>query len=232
MFVLIHGAGGGGWEWAVWSRVLRSHEGVVRAPDLRAVAGGAPQDALAATTLDDYVAQVDAEVAACAVPPVLVGASLGGLLAASVAATRAVRALVLVNPMPPVPWCAELPADGDVPDVVDWGRRASLASTRRALPDADDATCEWAWRQWRDESGEVLRAARAGRAVARPGVPVLMLASEKDGDVPPAVTTAWAAAWSATCWPLPGASHVGPLLGRGAAEVAERVVAWVRALPR
>lgn len=240
MFVLVHGAGGGGWEWAVWSRVLQAHEAAVRAPDLRAAGadggdgswrGTNGAEALAATTLDDYVAQVDAEVAACPEPPVLVGASLGGLLAACVAASRPVRALVLINALPPLPWCADLPPMGAVPDVVDWGRRASLASTRRALPDADDATCEWAWRKWRDESGAVLRAARAGRTVVRPEVPVLMLASEGDTDVPPAVSRAWAGAWSATLWSLPGASHVGPLLGRGAAAVAERVVTWSRRLP-
>ncbi len=243
MFVLVHGAGGGGWEWAVWSRVLQAHGAAVRAPDLRAA--GAVADggdgpwrgangavALAATTLDDYVAQVDAEIAVCPEPPVLVGASLGGLLAACVAASRPVRAVVLVNALPPLPWCVDLPPMGGVPDVVDWGRRASLASTRRAMPDADDATCEWAWRRWRDESGAVLRAARAGRAVVRPGVPVLMLASGADVDVPPAVTRAWADAWSATLWSLPGSSHVGPLLGRGAAAVAELVVTWSRTLPR
>jgi pimeloyl-ACP methyl ester carboxylesterase len=225
-FVLVHGAGGGAWEWVVWQRVLAARGATVRAPDLEPARAG-----LAATTLDDYAAQVEAVVRECARPPVLVGASLGGLLAVMVAARCPLAALVLVNPMPPAPWHAALPPQPPSSAVIPWARTASLAGTRRALPDASDATCEWAWRRWRDEAGAVVDAARAGVAVMRPACPVLMLASEADEDVPAAITAAFAAGWEASLWRLPGASHVGPLLGRGAARCAEQVAAWVASLP-
>jgi pimeloyl-ACP methyl ester carboxylesterase len=163
--------------------------------------------------------------------PVVVGASLGGLLAMQVAMVVPLRALVLVNPLPPAPWHAMLPSRAASSAVIPWGRTASLASTRRALPDASDATCEWAWRRWRDESGAVVDAARAGVALARPNCPVLVIASEADDDVPVAASAALAQAWGASLWRLPGASHVGPLLGRGAAACAEQVAAWVESLP-
>ena len=54
---------------------------------------------VAATHIEDYQAQVRAALAALPRPRVLVGASLGGLLAAMNAG--AADALVLVNPMPP-----------------------------------------------------------------------------------------------------------------------------------
>lgn len=266
-WLLLHGAGGGGWEWVIWDRVLRARGIAAVAPDLMPVAQG-----LAATTLADYREQAEAAVRALGIPQaqvdvigraagsraeqggaggcapgspaerggaagcaagvsVVVGASLGGLLAMKVATAVPLRALVLVNPLPPAPWHAMLPPRAASPAVIPWGRTASLASTRRALPDASDATREWAWRRWRDESGAVVDAARAGVLQARPTCPVLVIASEADDDVPVAASAALAQAWGASLWRLPGASHVGPLLGRGAAACAEQVAAWVESLP-
>ncbi len=217
--LLLHGAGGGGWEWAVWSRVFEAAGLTVSAPDLL------PTDAgLAETGLDDYRAQADAALHALPRPRLLVGASLGGLLAAAIAAASA-DALVLVNPLPPAPWAAALPAR-DWPGRVSWGRFARLASTRRAMAEADPATALFAFRRWRDESGRALRQAHAGLDLPRPGCPVLCMASSDDGDVPPGLTGALAHAWGADLVSLPGASHVGPLLGREAAACAETVLAW------
>jgi pimeloyl-ACP methyl ester carboxylesterase len=224
-WVLVHGAGGGAWEWLVWQRVLAARGVAVHVVDLQPARAG-----LAATTLDDYAAQVESAVRSAG-QPVLVGASLGGLLAAMVAMRCPVAALVLINPIPPAPWHDGLPRSAPSPAVIPWGRTASLAGTRRALPDANDATCEWAWRRWRDESGAVVDAARAGVAVVRPACPVLMLASALDDDVPIAVTADFAAGWQASLLRLPGASHVGPLLGRDAAACATQVATWVDSLP-
>lgn len=217
--VLVHGAGGGGWEWEVWRRVLEARGVACVCMDLEPVAGG-----LSATTFDDYRIQVQMALEALPRPRVLIGASLGGLLAARCAASA--DALVLVNPLPPEPWSAQLP-QREWPDVVPWRRDARLASTRRALADADDATALFAFRRWRDESGAVLRQAQSGEAVAVPECPVLVIASELDEDVPADVTAAMAGAWGASLLRLPGSTHVGPLLGRGAANVAGQVVAWL-----
>lgn len=215
--VLVHGAGAGGWEWTIWRGVLAAH-GVEALPlDLAA------HDAVAATTFDDYRAQVAAALAALPRPRVLVGASLGGLLAAACA--DAADALVLVNPMPPAPWAGQLPRR-DWPDVVPWGRDARLHGTRRALGDADDASAMRALRGWRDESGAVLRAAQAGLHVDRPRCPAWFLAGGTDGDVPVAATRAWASAWRAELRELPELGHVEPLLGRAAAGVADAAARW------
>jgi len=222
--LLVHGAGGGGWEWTLWRGVLEAAGLQVEAPDLVPAPAG-----LAATRLEDYQAQVDAALARLPRPRVLAGASLGGLLALRAAA--AADALVLVNPLPPAPWHAQLEAR-DWPVVVPWRRDARLAGTRRALPDADEATALFAFRHWRDESGAVLRQAYAGIAVARPACPVLCVLSRRDDDVPPRIPAAMAAAWGAEVLQTPSDSHVGPLLGHGAAGIAMHAVEWLnRAVP-
>ena len=214
--VFVHGAGGGGWEWAIWARVFAADGWQVLAPDLRPASGG-----LAATRLADYAGQVRQWLAPLPRPRVLVGASLGGLLAAMNAGDA--EALVLVNPMPP----AGLPGAAARPAIVPWGRTASLAGTRRAMPGADDAAALLAFRRWRDESGKVLDEAAAGVALEAPGIPVLVFGSEADADVPFDASRALAAAWSAPFRPLPG-SHVDPLLGHIAAPTATQTLAWLK----
>ena len=219
--LLVHGAGGGGWEWNLWRELLRARGLIAHAPDLQPVSAG-----LAATGFDDYAAQVRGALAALPRPRALIGASLGGLLALSCA--DAADALVLFNPLPPAPWSARWPAR-DWPARVPWRRDARLASTRRALPDADAATALYAYRRWRDESGAVLRAAQAGIVAAAPACPTLCLASARDEDVAPELCAELALAWGAQLLRAPSPSHVGPLLGRGAAELAGLVADWLSA---
>lgn len=219
--LLIHGAGGGGWEWNLWRGVLIARGLRIDAPDLRSAPAG-----LLATTFDDYLAQVRDALRALPRPRALVGASLGGLLAA--AAADAADALVLVNPLPPASFHDGSP-QRTWPDLVPWHRDARLASTRRAMPDADDAAALYAFRRWRDESGAVLRAARAGIAVAKPRCPVLCIVSEQDEDVPAATTLALAAAWQTDLIRLPSATHVAPLLGSDATAIARQAAGWLSA---
>ncbi|BDU17632.1 alpha/beta fold hydrolase [Lysobacter auxotrophicus] len=217
--VLVHGAGGGGWEWNVWRRVLAAEGFEVDALDLEPGSGG-----LESTGFDDYVAQVRAALDAAPHPCALVGASLGGLLA--MACADAADALVLVNPVPPAPWADRLPRR-DWPDLVHWRHDARLASTRRALPDSDDATALYAFRRWRDESGAVLRQAHAGLLLDAPACPTLCIASALDEDVPPELTVELARAWDADLVRVASPGHVGPLLGRDAATVATQAALWL-----
>ena len=216
--LLVHGAGGGAWEWDAWRRVFEASGVRVRALDLQPCARG-----LAATTFADYAVQVEEAFALLPHPRALVGASLGGLLAAACAGRA--DALVLVNPVPPAPLHARLPP-ADLPDVVAWRETATLSSTRRSMPDADEATALFAFRRWRDDSGRALRDAWNGIDVAAPACPVLCIVSEGDEDVPPATSVALAEAWGASLLRVPG-SHVGPLLGRRSARIAADVMGWL-----
>lgn len=217
--LLIHGAGGGGWEWNLWRDVMTAQGLQIDAPDLQPAPAG-----LRATTFDDYLTQVRDALHALPRPRALVGASLGGLLAA--VAADAADALVLVNPLPPVPLHEGLP-QRTWSDLVRWHGDARLASTRRAMPGADDAAALYAFRRWRDESGAVLRAAQTGIAIAKPRCPVLCIVSERDEDVPAATTLALAAAWQTDLIRLPSATHIAPLLGHDAAAIARQAATWL-----
>lgn len=217
---MIHGAGGGAWEWAIWRNVFDAHGVPAHAIDLQP-----GQQGLAATALEDYRRQIDGALSALPRPRVVIGASLGGLLAA--ACGERADALVLVNALPPAPWAHSL-APRDWPDIEPWGVQARFDGTRRALADADPATRLFAHRRWRDESGRVLREAHAGIELTRPTCPGLFVVSEADDDVPPALNRAWAAAWQADVITAPTASHVGPLLGQCAAVVAQDAVRWLQ----
>ncbi len=219
--ICVHGAGGGGWEWGIWQRVFAAHGWTTLASDLQPAPGG-----IGATQLDDYTAQVRAWTASASRPPVLIGASLGGLLALRIASRMPTAALVLVNPLPPSPLPMAIEKSA-YPPIVAWGSARSLTGTRRAMPDADDAACIHAFRRWRDESGSVLNEAWRGVVVTPPMCPILLLASELDEDVPLATSAALASWLSADLILLPHASHVGPLLGIAAAHCAERVLSWL-----
>ena len=217
--LLVHGAGGGGWEWNVWRGVFEAAGMAVAAPNLQPVAAG-----LAVTGFDDYLRQARDALRVLPRPRVAVGASLGGLLALGIADDA--DAVVLVNPLPPAPWHASLPSR-PWPDVVPWRRQARLEGTRRALPEADEATSLFAFRHWRDESGAVLRAACDGMPFVRPSCPVLFIVSRGDEDVPPAIPLAMAADWQADVLQTVSRSHVGPLLGHGAGGAATQAVEWL-----
>lgn len=219
--VLIHGAGGGGWEYARWAPIFTTAGYQVIAHDLQPAAGG-----LAATTFADYVAQVQAWLPHEG-PLTLVGASMGGIIALQVAAAIKPAALVLINSVPPAG--VGTPRVGKVrPAIVRWAN-GPLAETRAALFDSDEATIQWAWPRWRDESGAVLNQIAAGIAISPPTCPTLVVLSEQDTDIPYQTGLALAAWTKADVLLYHGMSHVGPLLSRRAEEVARTVLAWYQA---
>lgn len=218
--LFIHGAGGGGWEWNIWSRIFRARGFDVNAPDLVPSVNG-----LANTSLEDYQQQIQQHVLAINSPKIIIGASLGGLLALMNADHA--DAIVLINPMPPSPWHLQMAAQEHYSAVIPWQSRASLRGTRRALFDCDAVTCLYAFRRWRDESGAAMNTAMAGVDIIRPNCPVLVMGSEQDKDVPFAASKNLATSLNAAFINLPESSHVGPLLGKAASRCALNSVAFL-----
>ena len=88
--VMIHGAGGGGWEYQYWKPKFEQAGYRVEAPDLMPAKAG-----LAQTELRDCVAQT---VRVCGTRPViLVGASMGGVIVLAAAPKVKARAVMLVS---------------------------------------------------------------------------------------------------------------------------------------
>ena len=216
--VMLHGAGGGAWEYERWQPIfIAAGYGVVANDLLPAVEG------LPTTTFDGYCQQVYAWI-----PPqqriLLIGASMGGLLALKVAEAIQPAALVLVNSVPPAGVAPRRTAKS-YPSIVRW-TNGPLEETRSALFDSDEATIQWAWPRWRDESGAVLNEIAAGIAVQRPACPTLVVLGEQDTDIPYQTGLALATWANADVLLFHGMSHVGPLLSQRAEEVAQMVVAW------
>lgn len=218
--LFLHGAGGGGWEWNVWQRIFQAHGFNTHAPDLLLSPSG-----LADTKLENYSQQVHQHLFSMKSPKIIIGASLGGLLA--LMNTDQADALVLINPMPPLPWQTRMPARESYPDVIPWRSEAGLQGTRRALFDCDEMSCLFAFRHWRDESGAVVNAAMQGIDVGKPACPVLVMASENDSDIPFCLMKEVAESLNAAFIKLPKTSHVGPLLGKNASQIALQAVAYL-----
>ena len=218
--VFVHGAGGGGWEWNAWVPVFQSKGWECVQQDL--VPNGA---GISKTTFGDYVHQV--HVWAKRHPSthlVLVGASMGGILALKACEELHPSAVVLVNSVGPLGVGKR--KSKSYPDVIEWSK-GTLKETRDSMPDSDEASIQFAFKHWRDESGSVLRTISSGVAVSSPICPVLVILGDKDGDVPNAVGRQMAKLYHGDLKVYSGMSHVGPLLGTKAANVALDTTDWL-----
>lgn len=224
--LLLHGAGGGAWQWRDWTPVLAGAGFSPEALELQ------PGDAgLAETRLEDYLAQVTVRYDALRDQgrgePAIIGASLGGLLAALLATRRRPIALVLVNPVPPAKVKDWKYRRRVFPRIIPWSRDLDPEATRASMPEATRERIEMAHAHWRDESGLAMHEACTGIEVPAPGCPTLVLCGGTDTSMPPEVCQATAVAYGAEHRSFPGVSHVGALLGPAAPELARAAADWL-----
>ena len=99
--VMIHGGFCGPWAWDDFAARFRAAGYVVETPVLRHHESAKPAPALATTSLMDYAADLEQRIAEMKAAPVLVGHSMGGLLAQILAARREIAAAVLLAPSAP-----------------------------------------------------------------------------------------------------------------------------------
>lgn len=99
--VMVHGAFVGGWSFERFRAPFEAAGHRVLTPDLRGHAANAPAEAVIGVSMRDYADDVAALCKTLEAPPILIGHSMGGLVAQL--ATRRVRpkALVLLAPSPP-----------------------------------------------------------------------------------------------------------------------------------
>lgn len=100
--MMIHGAFCGGWAFESWRAVFESKGYSVHTPDLRHHDGESePPKALGQTSMLDYASDLEEAIDRLDEKPILVGHSMGGLLAQMLAARCEVEALVLLAPSAP-----------------------------------------------------------------------------------------------------------------------------------
>ncbi|HEY2446292.1 MAG TPA: alpha/beta hydrolase [Rhizomicrobium sp.] len=100
--VMVHGAFCGGWAFDGWRPLFERRGFEVHSPNLRHHEPRTrDEDALGGTSLRDYASDLAGLLDRIDPWPIVIGHSLGGLLAQMLAAMRPVRALVLLAPSPP-----------------------------------------------------------------------------------------------------------------------------------
>lgn len=236
--VLVHGAGGGAWEWIVWEETIRALQ-----PSWECISVHlSPLEGkdYETTSLEDYVEQVISSGQTVNRDKrllVLIGASMGGTLTAKAAETLQPDALVFVCTTIPLligrSSSTRPPPAPLSPARIEW-QGGHLQATVDALPDATLDMCEFACARWRDESGAVVNSINAGVEVnlisptAGGGVPMCFVVPGDDDSIPPTRQVAFAHEIGAACvLEYEGMSHVGPLLGTRASEVCRDVVAFL-----
>lgn len=233
--LLIHGAANSAWIWRDWGQVLAGLGWPAYALALRGHRGGRPVD-LGEITMDSY--REDVELAAAHLPeaPVVIGWSMGGLVALMYAATRPdPRALVVLAPSPPI----EIQGPGDpadvskIPDVFGpetYGIKRSGGSGRLAeLTEEETARLTDLMEL---ESGAARRQRKRGISVPpdRIRCPTLVITGERDRQFPPTEGRKVAELYGAEHIIVPGASHLGVVAHvETAGGLATRVATWLDA---
>ena len=248
--VMIHGGFCGPWAWDRFAGRFRDQGYEVLTPALRHHKDGKPPQALATTSLTDYAADLETLVAGLDAPPVLVGHSMGGLLAQMLAARTKVAAAVLLAPsspwgVPPSTLFEIGAAHGLMLQVGFWAMilEPSFAiAAAHSLDRFSKAEQEEVFARFVPESGratfELLHWAldmrRASEVDARKvECPLLFLAGETDRISPPGTVERAAGLYKgrASCETLPGMSHW--LVGEpGWEKVCDRALAWLAEISR
>ena len=245
---MIHGAFCGPWSLDGLKQKFEAAGYKVAAPTLRFHDGKRPPAALGTTGLSDYAADLQAEITALGAAPILVGHSMGGLLAQMLASRMEVRALVLLAPSAPwgVPpttlfeigaaqslhmqpgyWNQILEPNRDVAlahslDRLPKNRRDAVYD--RFVPESGRATFEiMNWGLDFNHASEV--------EAERVQCPILLLTGGEDRINPPSTVARIAALYQGdvTNEVLAGMGHW--LIGEpGWERLAERVLKWLKAL--
>jgi pimeloyl-ACP methyl ester carboxylesterase len=99
--IMVHGAFCGGWTFEAFRKPFEAAGYRVLTPHLRGHDPGADRNATAGLSIADYADQIAALIKSQPTPPILLGHSLGGLVAQLAAARAPVAALILLAPSPP-----------------------------------------------------------------------------------------------------------------------------------
>jgi len=245
--VMVHGAFCGGWTFEHFRAPFEAAGHQVLTPDLRGHGATDRPSAVTGLSMTDYAKDIAALCAQQSEPPILLGHSMGGLVAQLAARRAQVRAVVLLAPSPP--WGV---TGSSMEEAVTafglhvlgpfWAQPVSPDNTLMRTYSLDRlprAEREAAVARLRSESGRALWETLNWwmdpfmTTSVGPGpleAPSLVLVGARDVVHPPATARMIAERLGATCRELPKMSHWLP--GEAGWElVAESALAWLAELP-
>jgi pimeloyl-ACP methyl ester carboxylesterase len=232
--VLIHGAANSAGVWTYWQQALARDGWASYAIDLRGHGASSPLD-LATTSMHAYAADVLGLVEQLRRPPVLVGWSMGGLVAMMAAAAGGAVACVGLAPsMPARTVDPAIPLRSGVFTAEEYGITGRDPDDQPAMPDLDREEREVALASLGAESRRARDERQRGIVVASLPVPLLLVTGGADRQWPhERYRDLWLAADHLT---VEGASHWGLVLSRRAlSQAVPAVLGWLeraRHVPR
>jgi pimeloyl-ACP methyl ester carboxylesterase len=241
--VMVHGAFCGGWAFEQFRTPFEAAGFNVLAPDLRGHGADEPGNRVSGVSMSDYASDIAALCAAQAEPPVLLGHSMGGLVAQLAARKARVRALVLLAPSPP--WGVATSSFEEAATAVGVQMMGAFSSGAMepdrglmraySLDRMPKAEREAAVARLRPESAAAIRETlnwwldpfmTTSVGPGPIGAPTLVLCGERDVVHSPATARATAARIGGSYEGMPGMSHW--LVGEpGWDDVAGRVLTWL-----
>jgi len=231
----VHGMFGGAWQFEGWLPLLAERGYEAQSLDLRGHHGSRPVGDVGKLSVHDYVEDA-LEVARALGNPVIIGHSMGGLIAQKVAEAGAVRAAVLLCAAPPRGIVVtSLPLIGrQLKHLPNMLRSRPLVASRsdadwlmfnRTPPEEADTVFE----RLVPESGRAGREMSFGMigvAAQRVTCPVLSVTAADDRFVVPRIGRALAKKYGADHFVADGHAH-SVISEPGYAKVASRVIDWL-----
>lgn len=224
--ILVHGAANSALVWTYWQEALASDGWASYAIDLRGHGASAPLD-LAGTGMHEYASDVGRLVEQLGRPPILIGWSMGGLVAMMAAATGAAAACVGLAPsMPARAVDTSRPLRSGVFTAEEYGITGHDPDDQPAMPDLDREERRVALASLCSESRFARDERQRGIVVESLPVPLLIVTGSADHQWPrERYRDLWLPADHLT---VEGASHWGLVLSRRAlSHAVPAVLGWL-----
>ena len=220
--ILVHGAANSSIVWTLWQKALASLGWASHAIDLRGH-GLSPCDDLSTATMDDYAEDVLSVVSDVGGEAIVMGWSMGGLVAMMAAARGAARKCVALAPSTPsrtVDPSAELRTGVFGPE--EYGLTSRDPARQPGMPDLDQAERAIALESLCPESRLARDQRRAGVVIESLPCPLLIVTGTQDKEWP---RERYKDLWlEASYHSVENASHWGLVLSSRAVEHAAAVV--------
>lgn len=224
--VLVHGAANSAVVWTYWQQMLASDGWASYAIDLRGHGASSPLD-LSSTSMHEYAADVNRLVEQLGRPPILIGWSMGGLVAMMAAATGGVMACVGLAPSRPARAVdTSRPLRSGVFTAEEYGVTSHDPDDQPAMPDLDREERQIALASLGPESRFARDERQRGIVIESLPVPLLVVTGSVDHQWPrERYRDLWLPADHLT---VEGASHWGLVLSRRAlSQAVPAVLSWL-----